>query len=217
MLSRHFVGVVEGLVENGVRYADLSVEAIITAGGISRSTFYVYFDDKGDLLVAMAQDVIGDLLADGASWWELPVDATSEDLRTALLVPIDTYRKHQTILGAIAETAAYDPRAQEQQQNLIDQVVAALTSYIVDAQGAEVADAHLDAARTAQWLIWMIERGLYQLVGTADDEEVERQLDALVEIVWRVVYLSGGGASGPRTKPAPAKSAAVRAKRKPTR
>jgi TetR/AcrR family transcriptional regulator, ethionamide resistance regulator len=217
MLSRHFVGVVEGLVENGVRYADLSVEAIITAGGISRSTFYVYFDDKGDLLVAMARDVIGDLLADGASWWELPVDATSEDLRTALRVPIDTYRKHQTILGAIAETAAYDPRAQEQQQNLIDQVVAALTSYIGDAQAAGVADTHVDAARTAQWLIWMIERGLYQLVGTADDVEVERQLDALVEIVWRVVYLSGVGAPVRRTKPTPAKPAAVRAKRKPAR
>lgn len=217
MLSRHFVGVVEGLVESGVRYADLSVEAIITAGGISRSTFYVYFDDKGDLLVAMARDVIGDLLADGASWWELPVDATSADLRTALRVPIDTYRKHQTILGAIAETAAYDPRAQEQQQNLIDQVVAALTSYIGDAQAAGVADAHVDAARTAQWLIWMIERGLYQLVGTADDVEVERQLDALVEIVWRVVYLSGVGAPVPRTKPTPAKPAAVRAKRKPPR
>ena len=207
MLSRHFVSVVENLVENGVRYADLSVEAIITAGGISRSTFYVYFDDKGDLLVAMAQDVIGDLLADGASWWELPVDGTREDLRKALRVPIDTYRKHRTILGAIAETAAYDPRAQQQQQNLIDQVVSALTTYIGDAQRAGVADAHLDAARTAQWLIWMIERGLYQLVGTADDDEVERQLDSLVEIVWRVVYLSGRGGPSRPTEAPPAKQA----------
>lgn len=207
MLSRHFVSVVENLVENGVRYADLSVEAIITAGGISRSTFYVYFDDKGDLLVAMAQDVIGDLLADGASWWELPVDGTREDLRKALRVPIDTYRKHRTILGAIAETAAYDPRAQEQQQNLIDQVVSALTTYIGDAQRAGVADAHLDAARTAQWLIWMIERGLYQLVGTASDDEVEHQLDSLVEIVWRVVYLSGRGAASRPTEAPPAKPA----------
>ena len=207
MLSRHFVSVVENLVENRVRYADLSVEAIITAGGISRSTFYVYFDDKGDLLVAMAQDVIGDLLADGASWWELPVDGTREDLRKALRVPIDTYRKHRTILGAIAETAAYDPRAQEQQQNLINQVVSALTTYVGDAQHAGVADAHLDAARTAQWLIWMIERGLYQLVGTADDDEVERQLDSLVEIVWRVVYLSGRGAASRPTEAPPAKPA----------
>jgi AcrR family transcriptional regulator len=213
MLGRHFVSVVEELVENGVKYADLSVEAIITAGGISRSTFYVYFDDKGDLLVAMAQDVIGDLLADGASWWELPVDATREDLHKALRGPIDTYRKHRTILGAIAETAAYDPGAREQQQNLIDQVVTALTTYIGEAQRAGVADVHLDAARTAQWLIWMIERGLYQLVGTADDGEVERQLDSLAEIVWRVVYLSGRGAASGRTKAAPSQPAR-RTKRK---
>ena len=205
MLSRHFVSVVEDLVENGPRYADLSVEAIITAGGISRSTFYVYFEDKGDLLVAMAQDVIGDLLADGASWWELPVDATREDLHKALSVPIDTYRKHRTILGAVAETAAYDPRVREQQRKLIDQVVTALTTYIGDAQSAGVADAHLDSARTAQWLIWMIERGLYQLVGAADNAEAERQLDALTEIVWRVVYLSGRAAAGRRTKAPPSK------------
>jgi TetR/AcrR family transcriptional regulator, ethionamide resistance regulator len=204
MLSRHLVGVVEELVAAGVRYADLSVEAIITAGGISRSTFYVYFDDKGDLLVAMAQDVIGDLLADGASWWELPVEATRDDLHKAMRVPIDTYRKHRTILGTIAETAAYDPRASEQQQHLIGQVVTALGTYIGDAQRAGVADPGLDAARTAQWIIWMIERGLYQLVGTADDEEVERQLEALVEIVWRVVYLSGRGAR-PRTTRKPRK------------
>jgi TetR/AcrR family transcriptional regulator, ethionamide resistance regulator len=208
MLSRHFVSVVEELVEDGGRYADLSVEAIITAGGISRSTFYVYFDDKGDLLVAMARDVIGDLVADGASWWELPVGATREDLHKALRVPIDTYRKHRTILGTVAETAAYDPRVREQQQNLVDQVVNALTTYIGDAQRTGVADAHLDPARTAQWLIWMIERGLYQLVGAADDEEVECQLDALTEIVWRVVYLSGREAGSRRTPASPSKSGA---------
>ena len=190
MLSRHFVGVVEELVEQGSAYADLSVEAIITAGGISRSTFYVYFDDKGDLLVAMAQEVIGDLVATGSSWWDLPVDATRADLHKALQVPIDTYRQHRTILGTVAETAAYDLRVREQQRSLIDQVVAALTTYIGDAQRAGVTAPNLDAARTAQWLIWMIERGLYQLVGSADEQEVERQLDALTEIIWRVIYLT---------------------------
>lgn len=215
MLSRHFVGVVEALVANGTRYADLSVETIITAGGISRSTFYAYFDDKGDLLVAMAQDVIGDLIADGASWWELPVDATREDLHKAMRVPIDTYGKHRTILGTIAETAAYDPRAQEQQQHLIGQVVGALSTYIGDAQRSGVADAHLDAGRTAQWLIWMIERGLYQLVGTADDTEIECQLDALVEIVWRVVYLSGRESATRRAKGAPSKPVATTKRKSP--
>jgi TetR/AcrR family transcriptional regulator, ethionamide resistance regulator len=188
MLSRHFVGVVETLVEGGAAYADLSVEAIIKAGGISRSTFYVYFDDKGDLLVAMAADVIGDLVSTGSSWWDLPAEATRADLHAALRIPIDTYRQHRTILGTVVETAAYDPRVREQHQSLIAQVVPALATYISAAQHAGTADPDLDAERTARWLVWMIERGLYQLVGAADDEDVDRELDALTDIVWRVVY-----------------------------
>lgn len=188
MLSRHFVGIVEDLVQNGASYADLSVEAIITAGGISRSTFYVYFADKGDLLVAMAQDVIGDLVATGPSWWELPVDAGKADLHAALRVPIDSYRKHSTILGLVAETAAYDPRVREQQRVLIDSVVASLARYIADAQSAGSADPQLDSQRTSQWMIWMLERGLYQLAGSADADEAERLLAALTDIIWHVIY-----------------------------
>ncbi len=188
MLSRHFVAVVEKLVEGGATYADLSVEAIIKAGGISRSTFYVYFNDKGDLLVAMAADVIGDLVSTGSAWWDLPADATKADLHAGLRIPIDTYREHRTILGTVVETAAYDPRVREQHQSLINQVVPALADYIARAQVAGTADPELDAERTARWLVWMIERGLYQLVGTVDDDEVSRELDALTDILWRVVY-----------------------------
>jgi AcrR family transcriptional regulator len=188
MLTRHFVGVVERLVERGTSYADLSVEAIITEGGISRSTFYVYFKDKGDLLVALAEEVIGDLVATGPSWWDLPVDASKDDLHKALRVPIDTYRRHRTILATVAETAAYEPRVREQQQLLIGNVVAALADYIRSAQRAGVADPALDAQSTAPWLIAMLERGLHQLIGDADDKETERLLDSLTDIIWRVIY-----------------------------
>jgi hypothetical protein len=34
----------------------------------------------------------------------------------------------------------------------------------------------------------MIERGLYQLIVDADAGETERLLDALTDIVWRVIY-----------------------------
>src|SRR5262249_6719326 len=61
-------------------------------------------------------------------------------------------------------------------------------------------------ARPAQWLIWMIERGLYQLDGTADDEEDECHLEALTEIVWRVACLIGRQAGDRRTPASPSKS-----------
>lgn len=188
MLSRHFVGLVEQLVRDAGSYSDVSVEAIIKAGGISRSTFYVYFADKGDLLVAIAHDVIADLVASGNAWWQLPTDASRDDLRRALRAPIDTYREHRTILATVTETAAYDPRVREQQQLLVDRVVSALADYICNAQRNGAIDATLDVNRVAQWMVWMFERGLYQLIGGADDEETDRLQDSLTDIVWRVIY-----------------------------
>jgi TetR/AcrR family transcriptional regulator, ethionamide resistance regulator len=188
MLSRHFSSIVESLVGSGDSYAELSVERIITAGGISRSTFYSYFDDKGDLLVAMAQDVIGDLVGVGHAWWDLSPDATKADLREALRVPIDTYRAHRTIFGAVVETAAYDARVRDQQRSLIDQVVAALAHHIAAAQKAGTADATIDPERSAQWTVWMLEHGLYQLISSADENEVEQLLGAVTDMIWRIFY-----------------------------
>lgn len=200
ILSRHFIDVVEPLIEAGEPYADLSVERIIRAGGISRSTFYAYFEDKGDLLRAMAQDVIGDLVGVGHHWWELPPDASRDDLREALRPPVDTYRAHRTILGAVVETAAYDPRVREQQNRLIESTVASLTEHIERAQREGAAEAGLDARRTAQWLIWMTERGLYQLVSAAGDEEGAQLLEALTDVVWRTLYDGHRGARRARRR-----------------
>lgn len=188
MLSRHFITIIDGLLKAGESYAELSVERIITAGGISRSTFYAYFGDKGDLLVAVAQDVINDLIGVGHAWWDLPAGRTRADLREALQVPIDTYRAHATIFGAVVEAATYDPRVREKQHDLIDQVVASLAAHLVAAQAAGSVDATLDPHRSAQWIIWMLERGLYQLVSPAGEQEAERLLAALTELIWRALY-----------------------------
>jgi len=50
------------------------------------------------------------------------------------------------------------------------------------------ADPELDPRRSARWLIWMIERGLYQLVSPAGSREAERLLDSLTHLVWRSLY-----------------------------
>jgi AcrR family transcriptional regulator len=187
-LSRHFAPVVEALAEGGEAYGDLSVERIIKAGGISRSAFYNYFDDKVDLLVAMATDAISDLVGSGEAWWAMPSDGTKEDLREALRIPLENYRSRHMILGAVVEVATYDERVREQQRLLVDQVATALGAHIAEAQASGTADPALNADRTARWVVWMLERGLYQLVTPADEGEAEQLLDDLTEIIWRIFY-----------------------------
>lgn len=188
LLSRHFIAVLEPLIEQGEQYPGLSVERIIRAGGIARSTFYAYFADKGELLSAMAEDVISDLFEAGRSWWALPNDATRAQLRAALTPALEVQRRHRAILEAVADTAAYDPRVRERQLLLINEVVANLARHISEAQAARSACPDLDPVRTAQWLIWMHERGLHQLVGPAGERETEQLLESLTDIVWRTLY-----------------------------
>lgn len=188
LLSRHFVQAVEPLLEAGEAYADISVERLITAVDISRSTFYVYFDDKGELLRAMGEDVTRDLSEAGSSWFELATDATKDDLRQALRPLFDTYRRHQTLLGAITEAASYDARVREQHLALVAEAVGELENHIRAQQRAGAAAPELDPRRTAQWLTWMHERGLYQMVATASAAESRKLLDAMTDLVWRTLY-----------------------------
>jgi AcrR family transcriptional regulator len=187
-LSRHLIPVVEKLAADGQAYGDLSVEQIIKAGGISRSAFYNYFDDKIDLLAAMAGDAVADVVASGDSWWELPHDGSKADMRARIRVPFDSYLRAHVIFGAIVEVSTYDERVRAHQHWLMDQVSSGLAAHLAEAQARGSADDSLDPERTAKWIVWMLERGLYQLVHPADPDEIERLLDAATDIIWNTLY-----------------------------
>ncbi|HYF27872.1 MAG TPA: TetR/AcrR family transcriptional regulator [Baekduia sp.] len=188
LLSRHFVDAVEPLLEAGEQYADISVERLIKAVDISRSTFYVYFEDKGELLSAMAEDVTRDLADAGSAWFELAHDAGKDGLREALRPLFDTYRRHQALLGAVSEVASYDARVRERHLALVQTAISGLERHLIDAQAAGAAAPELDPRRTAAWLTWMHERGLHQLAAPASPEEAGRLLDAMTDLVWRALY-----------------------------
>ncbi|MEA2172173.1 MAG: TetR/AcrR family transcriptional regulator, ethionamide resistance regulator [Solirubrobacteraceae bacterium] len=186
-LTRHCVEVIEPLIAAGATYADLSVEAIIRAGGISRGTFYAYFRDKGDLLQAMASDVGEEIAAAGTAWWEIGDGVTEDELRTRMRPSVDAYLRHKVLLRAVAEAAAYDANVRAAYGELMRDTIAKLTAHIASrpARG-------LDAERTATWLVWMLERGLYQAVSVSEDE-VDAWLASAARIVWSTLYSASVG------------------------
>jgi len=68
----------------------------------------VYFEDKGDLLRALAEDFIERILVAAAAWWQLPAGATKDDLRRAMQAVFDAYLPHKVIMAAVVEVASYD-------------------------------------------------------------------------------------------------------------
>ena len=64
--------VVERMLDDGEGYTEISVERMVAQAGIARSTFYVYFEDKGDLLEAWFGEITAGL-RNAAAALRLPI------------------------------------------------------------------------------------------------------------------------------------------------
>jgi AcrR family transcriptional regulator len=179
---------VEALLEAGESYTELSVERLVTEAGISRATFYVYFEDKGDLLQALTEDFIQRIIEAATIWWELPADATKSDLRAAMRAIFDAYLPHKVVMSAVVEVASYDAGLSDLFGRLLERTINEVAGHIATGQKQGFVHKGLDPQRTAAWLTWMAERGLYQLVAPANAAAVERLLTALTDITWNTLY-----------------------------
>ncbi len=188
MVSR-VLRVVENLLEeDGASYTELSVERLVTEADMSRSTFYVYFEDKGDLLRALTEGVIDNLVDAASHWWNLPADATKDDLREALNTIFEAYLPHRVVMAAVVEAAGYDPGVRETFGAMVQKTTAEVAKHIADGQKKGYVHKDIDPERTAAWLTWMCERGLYQLVSGATKAQQRDLLTGLTDIVWNTLY-----------------------------
>ncbi|EHN10623.1 Transcriptional regulator TetR family [Patulibacter medicamentivorans] len=182
------LAVVERLLEDGESFTEISVERMVSEAGVSRSTFYVYFEDKGDLLTAWFEEIRAEVTEAADSWWALTAEATRDDVRAALDRIVKTYRPHTTLMAAVYDAAAYDANVRELVTEMMDSNVAGLRKHIKAGQKAGFVDDSLLPAQTAGWLTWMAERGLHQLVRTATPAELDKLIDAYTDIVWNTLY-----------------------------
>lgn len=174
-------GAVERLLAGGTTYAEIGIDALVEEAGMAKSTFYVYFADKDDLLRTLARQAIAALVAIEGAWWSVPADAGKDALREAVTTMVDEYRGHGALLAAITEAATYDARMNEQ--------------FTAAVGGASLAGAQrlraagiADPDRVAFWLTWMLERGLYLLLAPAAPRERRRRIAAFTDILWSVLH-----------------------------
>ncbi|HEY5854151.1 MAG TPA: helix-turn-helix domain-containing protein, partial [Aldersonia sp.] len=56
-IEQAMLAATERLMESGTSFTELSVDRLASEAGISRPTFYVYFEDKGDVLRRLAERI----------------------------------------------------------------------------------------------------------------------------------------------------------------
>jgi TetR/AcrR family transcriptional regulator, ethionamide resistance regulator len=180
--------VLERLLADGTRYSELSVERLAKEAGTSRSRFYVYFEDKADLLRALTADVIADLFDATLDWWSLPAGSSEEDVLAVTRRIIDVYLEHERVMGAVLEVAAHDSAMREFFSSLFFQALEGYAARVAEAQADGRADPALDPPRTVALLSWMTQSGLYHVVAGAAETAVDRWARSLSHIVWNTLY-----------------------------
>lgn len=188
-IERRLLDATERLMNGGASFTELSVDRLATEAGISRASFYIYFEDKGHLLLGLARQVFDELARGGERWWAVAARRDPADVHTAMAAIIASYRRHQALLGAIGEMSAYDPLVGATYHDLLTGIAARLARVIEDGQADGSIRRTLPAAATATALTWMVERSCQQnLPGNPTGYDAELA-DALTEIIWGALYL----------------------------
>ena len=181
---------VEGVIADGESYANVSVERLAGAARISRATFYTYFDGKGDLLHAWLDETLDELRVGARPLLlELGPGSNPSRLAAGLRALVLAYRARATVMTAILDEATRDGALRADIDAAIAGAIAAFSGAIERGQREGWIDPELLPRETAAWLVWLLERGLTQVIGSADDARVDALAATLAQMLWRTLRI----------------------------
>lgn len=191
-IEQRLLEATERLMSDGMGFGEITVDRLAAEVGVSRATLYVYFEDKGKLLVRLTKHVFAQLTDAARIWWDATEPRSAKEARISLTEMIAGYRRHQSLMTAVIEMAEYDSDVAEAYQRFMDDLIAMARTFIE--RGA--ADTEPPASHeTAAALVWMLERTCHQVLRFTAHEQDDRMVDALLEIYWRALYLRPTGSA----------------------
>ena len=187
-LVERILPLVEELLEAAGVYVHLKVEDILVNAGLSRSTFYRYFKDKNELLLALSEPALREIRTAALRTWELGPDVTFAAFEAELYRTLEAYRPHVALMSALVEVSTYDARVKELFGGFFAELRAAIAEHIRKEQKRGLVRKGIDADAAAGWITWMAERGMNQLVPSADAAARRKLATSMATIVWHGVY-----------------------------
>ena len=169
-------------------FTDLAVSDILESAGVSRGTFYFYFDSKQAVLAELVRRAVTRGHAAAEPWLSDPADPV-EALRAGITAGAKLWQASAPVLRAIVENWGADPRLSalwlEQMQTFTDATIAQINA---DPR-ARRSLAGQDIPAVASALTWLGER-LYYLAaaGTPPFNNQDTLVETLLSIWTSVLY-----------------------------
>jgi TetR/AcrR family transcriptional regulator, ethionamide resistance regulator len=188
-IERKLLDATERLMADGASFTELSVDRLATEAGISRASFYIYFQDKGHLLRRLAGQVFDDLAAAAERWWSVSGRRDPADVKAAMTALVATYRRHQPLLVALNEMAGYDAAVGATYREILAAIAERLAAVIAEGQDDGFIRRELSAQTTATSLTWMVERTCQQSLPGMPESGDGVLVATLTQIIWGALYL----------------------------
>jgi AcrR family transcriptional regulator len=180
------------LLERGAPMAGVSVADIVGEAGVVRTTFYLHFKDKLDLVTALAHEQVVWIEEAGQTGQRAgsDPDLTRPTVDRATQAIVARWTENHAVLSAIIETAEHDPGVREIWRRGIHEVAGAAAELFAAHWREHPELAPAAPATIAEVLAWMIERSCHQIA--RDPARADEVAAALGEVVWRVLHPGAG-------------------------
>jgi len=170
-------------------YRELSVDALMTRTGHTRTVFYRHFEDVPALILALIEGVGGELV-EVAQEWSKAERVGREEARERLRGFVDFHVRHGPVIHAVAEAAHHDDVVEQAYGGMVEGFIA-LTAQTIEERIASGELAPLDAPQIARALVRMLNAYLDDTLGRQDGTSPERVLDAVWTIWTRTLFPAG--------------------------
>jgi TetR/AcrR family transcriptional regulator, ethionamide resistance regulator len=170
-------------------FDEIAVEELARGAGISRPTFYFYFESKQAVLRLLVERVTEEAFA-SSDWLTGENDTPEEALKSGIEAGAQLWREHGAVLRAGFDTWGAVPELREFWEEITDRFIEAAAEQIKRARRARLAPEGPPSAKAlATTLIRMSERCYYTASLGSGPALTDRELTSTLTTVFlRAIY-----------------------------
>jgi AcrR family transcriptional regulator len=167
---------------------ELTVADVIEAAGVSRGSFYFYFESKQAVVAALLERIVDEVHEASLPWFERGDTPPERALRQAVTGSLALWRRHAAVLRSTVEAWQSDPELRELWGDVLRRFTDAAAAQIERDRKAGLAADGPPARSLAAALVAMNERCFYLAVVDLQPESDDELVDALTAIWLSSIY-----------------------------
>jgi AcrR family transcriptional regulator len=157
--------------------AEIGVDELAAGAGISRPTFYFYFESKNAVLRTLVERLADAMYADAASFLARTDEEPEVTISRSIDAAADQWREHGPVLRAAVEAWGTIPELQAVWEEIVRRFVDQAAARIAEETGS-------NAESLAKALIWMNERCFYTSSLGAGPALSDEELVPTLTAIW---------------------------------